>query len=258
MARGAQAASGACVGVALRERELACSLLGRGDDACERRMGLASFHIGSARVCDRRQQGVPETDRLVLGHEDSCRHQLGDRLTRVARTGRSVEQGHRRLRGRGREQGDKTGGRRERGEARAQRLRQTWRYRDLAASGIGIRGQHASDLQGEQRVATAQLVNLHDPRPGKGQLEPLVEEAVHGAEAEGPDRDHCSQSRVDRVDEWPAGIVLDAAPARRDDCDTVGGHESPKGEGDHGHRGTVEPLRVVDREHQRAPARCEP
>jgi hypothetical protein len=172
----------------LREREMARALLWGGDDAGERRVRLTSVQIRSARVCGRRQQGVLEPDRVVVCHEDPCPDHLGDRLTRVAPSRRSGEQGRRRLRGRGREQRDETGSRRKRGEARVERLRETRRYPQLALSGNGIRGQHAPDLQGEQRVAAAQLVHLHDARTGKRQLEPLVEEAVDGADAERPHR----------------------------------------------------------------------
>jgi hypothetical protein len=102
-----------------------------------------------------------------------------------------------------------------------------------------------TDLEREQRVAHCRVDQAPQQRARKAEAEPVVQELASRTEAERADVEACHR-RSDRMLERgrPAG-------ARREQIPHRGRLQPPGNEREHVQRMRVEPLDIVDRDHQR-------
>ena len=130
-------------------------------------------------------------------------------------------------------------------DTHAQQVFDRVRHADLLARGReALLGEHAPDLEREQRVAQRRVDDVAQQRSRHAQPEPLGQQPARGAEAERPDLE---PHRVERALEHraPAG-----AP-REQERDRLAG-QPPGGERERLGRLHVEPRDVVDRDDDRA------
>ena len=130
-------------------------------------------------------------------------------------------------------------------DAHAQQVFDRVRHADLLArSREALLGQHAPDLEREQRVAQRRLDDLAQQWPRQAQAEPLGQQPARGAETERADLE---PHRVERALEHRAA----AGAAREQERDRLTG-EPAGGERERLGRLHVEPRDVVDRDDDRA------
>ena len=112
---------------------------------------------------------------------------------------------------------------------------------------VGV--EHAGQFEREERVPARALVDPEQRLPREWSVEPVVQKAVQGADAEGPDRQPPDALLLERLFElrWPR--ALDCAP--REQHEHAVGLDPSQREREHRRRGRVEPLDVVDRDHDR-------
>ena len=196
-------------------------------------------------VEDRREQRMRETNRAARHFEDVL---VARRLERVGRDARVGELRGRQPRVRGRQREHLAGGRVEAVKAGCnellQLLRHTQRLRRVALGAFG--SESAPQLERVERVSARGLVQPEQGRPRHPPRQQRVKDLMRRADAERPDRQPLDPIGGECVLDVRAVLSRPARPDQRD-ADVVRPAES---EAERGRRGRIEPLEVVDGEHE--------
>ena len=112
---------------------------------------------------------------------------------------------------------------------------------------VGV--EHACQLEREERVPARALVDAEQRLPREGSVEPVEQEAVQGADAERPDRQPPDALLLERLFELGRAWAFPEPP--RQQHEHAVGLDPSQREREHGRRGRIEPLDIVDREHER-------
>lgn len=113
--------------------------------------------------------------------------------------------------------------------------------------------ERAPELQGEERVAARQLVQAPHHRTRREEPEPVLDQPLDGAEAQGRQAETLELERAVQLQRHR----LAAAGAPGHDHADRNVVQPPGREAEHQFGGSVQPLHVVDREYERALG-CEP
>ena len=237
----------ALVGLLGAEREVAHALLRVGDvvrqAAVQRAPAPARRRAVDGGGVERVREGDPiardvEQPALLGGHEAGGRRRLLDDLDGRVPQGGGHQQRLARVM-------------RQPGDPARHELAQAVGHRQAGARlERRRRAERAGDLEREQRVAAGRLGDLQQRRPREGVAELPLDQPPHGREPERAEPHAREVLRAERALEAERVGVIQRRPRRQDHADPVAG-DSPQREGQRAGGLAVEPLHVVDREHDR-------
>jgi hypothetical protein len=115
--------------------------------------------------------------------------------------------------------------------------------------GVDVPTQNPGELERVERVSARDLMHTQKRRPRERPAEPCLQEAVCGAETEGADRQPLNALALDRPIELRRLRSFPKATGEQQE-DRLLAHP-PQGKRQHARRGRIEPLEVVDSEHER-------
>jgi hypothetical protein len=213
-----------------------------GDDACELEPELPPLALGRVRLRGRWQERVRRTDTVALEHEEPCLGAVVD----GAGAGDPGQLGPTQIGAEGERHQDPADGARQAFDSSAEQVVDRVGNRDLVADRRHpLLDERTAELEREQRVSRRRLEHPAGHVQGEHLRETLGQETPRRAEAERADVHSLQTPCLERALEGP-GV---ARSPREEEPDRVG-VEPPRGEGQRVCGWSIEPLDVVDRDHE--------